>query len=69
MVTFGDRVFYKAKQFNTYVIESVIYLNFLREEMEKTGSFKFTNTVLKTKKDVLALTETHIFNCLGLGSR
>lgn len=69
MVTFGDRVFYKAKKFNTYVIETVIYLNYLREEMEKTGRYKLINAVLKTKDDVLELQETNIFNCLGFGSR
>lgn len=69
MVTFGDRVFYKAKKFNTYVIETGIYCDFLREEMEKSGRYKFINTVLKTKDDVLSLKERHIFNCLGFGSR
>jgi hypothetical protein len=69
MVTFGDRVFYKAKKFSTYVIETGIYLNYLREEMERTGRYKFINAVLKTKDDVLGMKETHIFNCLGFGSR
>jgi hypothetical protein len=69
MVTFGDRVFYKAKKFNTYVIETGIYCDYLREEMEKSGRYRFVNVILKTKGDVLALKETHIFNCLGFGSR
>ena len=37
--------------------------------MEKSGKYRFFNGVFKSKEDVLALKETHIFNCIGFGSR
>lgn len=69
MVTFGDRIHYKAKTFPTFVVETHIYCNYLREEMEKTGRYRFVNAIINSKADVLTLKENHIFNCLGLGAR
>jgi hypothetical protein len=69
IVTFGDRIFYKAKTFPSLVIESKFYIPYLMDLLEKTGRFQLVRENLKSKQDVLKKKENHIFNCMGLGSK
>lgn len=69
MVTFGDNNYYKAKKFTTLVVETHLYCDFLKEELEKSGLFKLQSKIFKYRADVQGLKENYIFNSMGLGSK
>ena len=55
MVTFGDRIYHKSKVFKTYVIQTKLYCEYLKQQLEATGRYRFYSKVLKTKEDIFAL--------------
>jgi D-amino-acid oxidase len=67
-VEFGNQCYFQADTWSTIHIDNPIFIGDLYTSAKERGA-KFQMKDFATTEDVLALTDTYVFNCTGYGSK